>query len=316
MDVSKETEKGLVQIQIVNYVNWESTIACIQSIREQTYDGYRLVVIENASPNDSLKRLREFDPTLSILISDNNVGWGGGLNLGFFNHNFDTNPEFYFTLNSDVVLEPNCLSRLIKTMKVNPNCAVVAPIIYNGLHSDRTNNMGFNLSYKYLIPLDFSKLTGNCKKWIAQKTRKVNWVSDTVALMRRSAICRVGGYDEQYFMYGQMTDMGYRLKQHGYDLIVNYDAVAYHTEKGSSGGKLSEFSLYYKFRNWIIFHRKHFRKGHLLYTLLWSIGVMFLHFVKAILHRNYEWGLSMSRGVRDGFACTLENKTGSSVKSK
>jgi hypothetical protein len=300
MDVSKETEKGLVQIQIVNYVNWESTIACIQSIREQTYDSYRLVVIENASPNDSLKRLREFDPTLSILVSDNNVGWGGGLNLGFFNHNFDTNPEFYFTLNSDVVLEPNCLSKLIKTMEANPNCAVVAPIIYNGLHSDRTNNIGFNLSYKYLIPLDFSKLTGNYKKWIAQKTRKVSWVSDTVALMRRSAICRVGGYDEQYFMYGQMTDMGYRLKQHGYDLIVNYDAVAYHAEKGSSGGELSAFSLYYKLRNWCIFQRKHFGEQHLPYVLLWSLAVLLLYGVRVALQGDPNSILAILRGIKDG----------------
>jgi GT2 family glycosyltransferase len=187
-------------------------------------------------------------------------------------------------------------------MEANPNCAVVAPIIYNGLHSDRTNNMGFNLSYKYLIPLDFSKLTGNCKKWIAQKTRKVNWVSDTVALMRRSAICRVGGYDEQYFMYGQMTDMGYRLKQHGYDLIVNYDAVAYHTGRGSSGNKLSGFSLYYKLRNWIIFQRKYFKKSHLVYTALWSIGAMFMYGFKALIHGNLELILDMSKGIRDGFS--------------
>lgn len=303
--MSKKTEKGLVQIQIVNYVNWESTISCIQSIREQTYDSYRLVVIENASPNDSLKRLRDFDSNLSILVSDDNVGWGSGLNLGFFHHDFDTNPEFYFTVNSDVILEPDCLSKIVTTMKANPNCAVAAPVIYEGRHSNRTNNMGFNLSYKYLLPLDFSKIIGNHRKWAVQGTRKVSWVSDTVALMRRSAICRVGGYDAQYFMYGQMTDMGYRLKKQGYDFIVNYKAVAYHKGKGSSGEKLSEFSLYYKLRNWCIFLRKNFGKNHMPYILVWSLAVLIWYSAKVIFQGEPTLLGTIFRGIRDGFSHDL-----------
>jgi GT2 family glycosyltransferase len=308
MNMNRDVERGLVQVQIVNYVNWKSTVECIQSVKEQTYEEYRVVVIENASPNDSIEQLRKSEPDLVVIASDRNVGWGAGLNLGFFDHPFDTDPEFFLTVNSDAVLEPSCLSKLVTTMKTDPNCAVVSPAIYNDRSSDRTNNMGFNLAYKYLIPLDLRKLVGNHRRWRVQGTRQVSWVSDTVALMRRSAIYRVGGYDARYFMYGQMTDMGYRLKQLDYTLTVDCDAVAYHAGRGSSGGGLSGFSLYYKIRNWIIFQRKHFGRAHLPYVLFWSVVAMSWYSLRAIAQGKPHFIVNMSQGVVDGFAHHLDNQ--------
>lgn len=298
--MSEQTERGLVQVQIVNYVNWQSTISCIESIKQQTYDNHRLIVIENASPNDSLRQLKDYDPTLSILKSGKNLGWGAGLNLGFFNHGFDTNPEFFLTVNSDVVLEPDCLSKLVRTIHTSQDCAIVSPVIYEEPNSDRMDNVGFNLSYKYLVPFDLTKVTGSNRHWSLRGSRKVTWVSDTVALMRRSAILEAGGYDEQYFMYGQMTDLGYRLRQLGYGFRVNYDAIAYHSGRGSSGGKLSGFSLYYKLRNWCIFQRKHFGALHMPYTLLWTLGISLVYSVRVTFQGEPHLISDILRGVRDG----------------
>jgi GT2 family glycosyltransferase len=303
--MSRHVEQGLVQVQIVNFLNWRSTIACVESVRKQTHTNYRLIVIENASPNDSLDRLKEYDPSLSLVVSDMNGGWGAGLNLGFFHHGFDKDPQYYLTANSDVTLEPDCLVRLVDTMQANPDCAVVSPLIFESRNSRRVNNVGFNLCYRYLLPLDPSRLIGSPGRWTRQHTRKVSWLSDTVALMRRSAVYAIGGYDEAYFMYGQMTDLGYRLKQQGYEMIVDYKATAYHSRRGSSGGGLSGFSLYYKFRNWILFQRKHFGNINMPYAVLWSLGVMVIYLGRACLQGEPALVKDMIRGVKDGLTFDL-----------
>jgi GT2 family glycosyltransferase len=118
--------------------------------------------------------------------------------------------------------------------------------------------------------------------------------------MRRCAIVQAGGYDEQYFMYGQMTDLGYRLRKLGYDFRVNCDAIAYHAGRGSSGGKLSGFSLYYKVRNWCIFQRKHFGALHMPYTLLWTLGISLMYGIRVTFQGEPHLIRDILRGVRDG----------------
>lgn len=300
---TRSVETGLVQVQIVNYLNWQSTINCIRSVRRQTYDKYRVIVIENASPNNSLGRVRDFDSGVPIIVSQTNVGWGAALNLGFFHHPFDTAPEFYMTVNSDASLEPTCLAKLVRTMRTNPDCAIASPVIFEDETRTNIHNVGFNLSYRYLLPIDIAKLTGCHKVYFRKCQRKVSWIDDTVALMRRRSIHFVDGYDERYFMYGQMTDMGYRLRQEGYSFIVNYDAVAYHKGKGSSGGRLSSLTLYYKLRNWIIFQRKYF--SHLPYTIIWALFVSLIYVIRVVKQGNVGLIRDIARGVRDGLKYTL-----------
>jgi len=122
--------------------------------------------------------------------------------------------------------------------------------------------------------------------------------------MRREAIRKVGGYDEQYFMYGAVIDMEYELRQLDYDFLVNYNAIAYHKGKGSSGGKLSGFSLYYKMRNWCLFQKKYFSTAHLIfYTLPWSLLVTIIYFTKTLSQLEPTLILQMIRGIKDGFTC-------------
>ncbi len=304
MNSTKEREKGLVQIQTVNYIDWQSTLQCVQSIKAQNYKHYRLIVIDNNSPNESLVKIREAYPNVFIISNSENVGWGAGLNRGFFTNDFETEPEFYLTLNSDTTLDPNCLTELIETMKANPKCAVTTPVIYEDHTRKKIHNVGFNLSYKYLLPLDWSRITGNHSRYLKRRLRKVTWTDDTVALMRREAIRKVGGYDEQYFMYGAVIDMEYELRQLDYDFLVNYNAIAYHKGKGSSGGKLSGFSLYYKMRNWCLFQKKYFSTAHLIfYTLPWSLLVTIIYFTKTLSQLEPTLILQMIRGIKDGFTC-------------
>jgi GT2 family glycosyltransferase len=269
-----KTVPGLVQIQVVNYRRADLTIACIESIKALKGGNRRLLVIDNASPDDSVAKLRAYDPGLAILVSPANVGWGGAQNQGRRYRGFGDLPEYILAVNSDAVLEPDSLEEMRKTMEAHPDCAVVAPLIYKDRSKRRIDNVGYNLSYRYFLPLDTARLFRDHSRHIGRGAREVSWSDDTVALMRAGMVEEAGGYDEGYFLYVDMTDLAYRLRLQGRKLWVCYRAVVYHSGKGSSGDGLSLFSLYHKFYGWWRFQNKYFSRLHLPYVVVW-IGFMY-----------------------------------------
>ncbi len=300
--------QGLVQIQIVNYINWELTLKCVESLKKQTYKNYRILIIDNASPNDSFSQLRKYGSDFSLFQTQKNIGYGGAQNIGFFHHNFETEPEYYLTVNNDAILDKNCLFCLVETIRKYQDCAIASPVIYKDKIKNKIDNVGYNLSYKYFIPLDMARLTGDHSKYIRHGERKVTLTDDVVALMRREAIRSVRGYDESYFMYVETTDLTYRLKRKGYCFVVNYNAVAYHGGKGASKGLVNEFSLYYKLRNWIKFQRKHFPIYHMLYTVCWILIMYIYTIAKLLYHRRIYTIVQLNKHIFSSIADLLVRK--------
>lgn len=269
---------GLVQVQVVNYRRADLTLACLDSIRRQTYRNLRILLIDNASTPESRRLLSaaaEAGRDVALLAHEENLGWGAGHNAGFAYRGFATDPEHYLVVNNDAVLDPDCLGELVATLAEHPGCAAASPMIYKDASRRAADNVGYNLSYRFFVPLDWGYVTGDHARYARRGGRRVTWSDDTVSLMRRSALLAAGGYDEGYFMYVDETDLAYRLGRLGYSLRVNYRAIAYHGGKGSSRGAVSVFSLHCKFRNWRRFHRKHFGALHQPYAWAW-LAAMFL----------------------------------------
>lgn len=267
---------GLVQVQVVNYLRTDLTLSCIESIRRQTYANRRILVIDNASTVDSRKSLEGAGNDLTLIANERNLGWGAAHNAGFAYAGFGSDPEFYLVVNNDALLEPGCLSELVDTLESDPECAIASPMIYKDASRSAVDNVGFNLSYRYFLPLDWSYIARDHRRVIQAGTRRVTWSDDTVSLMRRGPLLDAAGYDREYFMYVDETDLAYRIGRMGHSIRVNYRAVAYHGGKGSSRGEISVFSLRCKFRNWYRFHRKHFGVLHLPYVWLWLASMYLL----------------------------------------
>jgi N-acetylglucosaminyl-diphospho-decaprenol L-rhamnosyltransferase len=268
----ESSDTGLVQVQIVNYRREDLTLACLTSVRRQSYAHQRILLIDNGATPESQAALQQVlrDPgDMRLLANVENLGWGAAHNRGFRLKEGGTLPEFFLVVNNDAVLDPECLTELVKTMREDPRCAVASPMIYKDESRTKPDNVGFNLSYRYFLPLDWGYVLGNHRRYFLQGSRQVTWSDDTVALFRGKPLLEAGGYDEDYFMYVDETDLAYRLHQAGYSIRVNYRATAFHGGKGSSHGRVSVFSLHCKFKNWLRFHRKHFGVWHAPYIWLW-----------------------------------------------
>ena len=75
----------MIGIVIVNYCTWEATKKCVASIKDNCEMPYRVYIVDNDSPNDSMMQLRAFyanDETVKLFSSGKNGGYGYGLNYG------------------------------------------------------------------------------------------------------------------------------------------------------------------------------------------------------------------------------------------
>ena len=111
-----------VSIIIVNYNTQELTLQCLRSVYEKTAGiSFEVIVVDNASSDDSVKQVRIEFPQVILIESPENLGFGRANNLGFENSTGD----YIFLLNSDTLLINNAIEILWRFLNQNFDIAIV-----------------------------------------------------------------------------------------------------------------------------------------------------------------------------------------------
>ncbi|MEK3669267.1 glycosyltransferase [Paenibacillus sp. FSL R10-2771] len=119
---------------ILHYITLEDTKKCIDSIIEKIdVEEYRIVVVDNASPNDSgilLKDMYLDNSKIEVLIQNRNLGFAKGNNIGFSYAKKVFNSKFIVLLNNDTYLLQNNFYRIICDEYEENDFAVLGPRVY------------------------------------------------------------------------------------------------------------------------------------------------------------------------------------------
>ena len=114
-----------VSIILVNYNGYRDTIECLQSLRKITYPNHEVVVIDNASTNESVEEIGDFIREGEILIpSEVNGGFSAGNNIGI-KYAIDHNADYCLLLNNDTEVQKDFLTELVKTAERYQRKAVI-----------------------------------------------------------------------------------------------------------------------------------------------------------------------------------------------
>lgn len=232
----------LVTAVVVTYDGVDLLPACLDSLAAQTVgpDVLRVVVVDNASHDGTLALLRERYAWVDVVASTRNLGFAGGVDLGIRR----AETPWVFLLNSDAQAAPDCVERLLAAVGdgADERCAGVVPTL---LLAQR---------YRPARPDDPADAVvhGPDGAWVADDAgtvRLVNstgglvtrdghgtdrgWLADAAthappadvfgfcgaaALLRRSAVLDVGGFDPRFFMYYEDTDLSWRLRLAGWSV--------------------------------------------------------------------------------------------------
>lgn len=230
-----------VGIIISNYNGWQDTLACLESLRAQTFRDFEVVLLDDASTDDSVERLRDaVDSRVVFLPQAQNAGFAAVNNLGI-RRALDDGADWVLLLNNDTVCAPDMLEKLLEQ---TPPDAVSCPKM---LFMDPPDEIWFAGGTLDRATGKVVHLGGHAKDGPAFSEKKqVGFITFCCVLLPRPVIERVGYLDEDLFMYCEDVDYCIRLTDAGVAMWYLPDAVLHHKAGGTAGGMLS---VYYITRN-------------------------------------------------------------------
>ena len=231
-----------VAVIIVNFNSGTLLRECLRHLRVQTRRPDRIIVVDNASDDDSAESLEAEYTEVECIRLDHNCGFAVANNLAVRQAG---EVQWLALLNPDAFPEPDWLERLLATAQAYPDCASVGARLVNAHDPDRLDGTG---DVYHVSGLAWRRDHG---KSVAAGTNNADEIfapCAAAALYRYDAFCEAGGFDEDFFCYFEDVDLGFRLRLLGYSSRYAPDAVAHHIGSAVTGRR-SPFSLYHGHRN-------------------------------------------------------------------
>ncbi len=233
-----------VVIVILNYCRWRETSDCIQSLRQCRYPNFEILIVDNASKDDSVEQLRKAFPAVEIVQATRNCGYTGGVNVGI-RAALKNDPSFILLLNEDTIVTPNFLSELVGAMVDHPRAAAACGTIYHHPETARIWYAGGTLVPWRGLAVHSKSLPTHSEDGAAA-ARRVTFVTGCMTLIRVSALDIIGMKDERFFMSLEDIEHSARILKRGFDLLYVPRCVIYHRIPLRYE---SSFNLYYSVRN-------------------------------------------------------------------
>jgi GT2 family glycosyltransferase len=102
-------EKGpLISVVVLNWNGSKVLRQCLDSLRAQTYTPVEIIVVDNASTDNSVNLVKELFPDVKLILNEKNIGFGGGNNVGIG----ASQGRYIMMLNNDTRLDPKCIEEL------------------------------------------------------------------------------------------------------------------------------------------------------------------------------------------------------------
>ena len=191
-------------------------------------------MVDNHSSDDSVAQILQAHPTLTVLQTGANLGFGGGCNVGI-RHALIQGADYVWLLNNDTLVEADTLSAMARTMAQSSAIGAVGSVIYDMDEPTRVQVWG----------------GGQVQRWLgrARPLRAPGepaFISGASMLLRADALRQVGLFDEQrFFMYWEDTDLGFRLRARGWTLAVAPQSRVWHRLSASLGQGSAQLDAYF-----------------------------------------------------------------------
>lgn len=253
-------KEALVVISILNWMNFTDTINCIHSLLHLNYSNIKLLVRDNNSPNHSYAQLSETFPNLTIYSSKNNLGYAYGHYENFLLAK-ELKADFFWILNSDLEVEPNALSELLKAYSVKGE-AIYGSVSLDPIEKDQIDFGGAQFTELSNESLSYNEWKGKSYAQLIEQHPngyEVESVEGSSMLLPMTLIEKYGFLKTDFFMYAEETDYCYRLRKKGISSFLVTTSVVKHHNEGSTNfsPRLKVITSYYRRRNALRFSLEH-----------------------------------------------------------
>jgi GT2 family glycosyltransferase len=309
-----------VAVVTLNWNGWRDTIELLSSLDHVTYERLLIIVIDNASTDDSVPQIREWLTANNVthtLLADNpteppevasekhyilmqsttNLGFCAGNNLGM-EWSSRLGAEYILILNNDTLPEPGFLQPMVDVAQSCENIGLVSGVI---TYCDAPEIIwwaggAFSRFLSSRMPLHKRPLS----ELEQEEPYKTGLVSGCMMMIPCPIYLRFGGFSEEYFIWSEDWDYSLRLARAGLDLMVAPQSRICH-KVSRSLGFMKPLSYYYGIRNDIILKQRHLSKWLWFVFLLYYFPNRVARFIQLFLQGRSELTIVGLVAVRDGF---------------
>ncbi|MCK5742257.1 MAG: glycosyltransferase, partial [Chlorobi bacterium] len=273
-----------ISIVIVNYNVKDFLLQCLRSVEKSLSSAFctdlsvETIVVDNDSNDFSVEYLRPMFPNVKFIDLKENIGFGRANNIGF-DH---SNGRYVLILNPDTIIEENTLKVMFDYMEANPEVGVAGCKVLNPDGS-------FQLACRRGFPSPwsaFSKLFGLQKLFPKSKifagynqtfrsedeTYYIDALIGAFMFARKETLDKVGGFDPDFFMYGEDLDLCYRINKENQKIAyVHTTSILHYKGESTKRSSMNEVKHFYEAME--IFAGKHF-SGSKLFLLFLRLGIM------------------------------------------
>jgi len=244
-----------LSIIILTYNSSRYIEGLLDSLKNFAKDS-EVLIVDNNSPDETVKLANKFD-FVKVLETGENLGFAKGINFGAKKANGD----FLLFINPDAVFKSGKIEDFISVFDDSEVGACGGKLISLDGEVEKSAGRFFNLWEALAITLGVDEVLG--VRFSPDSRKEVDFVSGGSMMVRRIAFEKVGGFDENFFMYLEDMDFCYRMKKVGYKTIFTPEIVISHAGQGSSN---REFAILNTYKGLLYFYKK--RKNKLEYFIV------------------------------------------------
>ena len=306
--MSAPIEMPRLSVIIPHYNGKEILLRCLQALGDDAAFSVEVLVVDNASVDDSIEAAKSAFPAIRVVRSEKNLGYAGGCNLGMQ----AARADFFVLLNNDAMISLSELQKLWHVVQKQPEIAAVQPKIrsitnttcfdYAGAAGGFIDVMGFPFA-RGRIFFTIEEDTGQY-----DQPGDIFWASGTCTLLRREAVEKTGLLDESFFAHMEEIDLNWRFHLLGYRVWYEPGEVVHH-DAGTTLRPETPMKIYLNHRNSLLMLLKNYRWPTLclLFPLRLILEVIAVLFVlvqrdvpqaKAIVRGCLAVGLALPQTLR------------------
>ena len=223
----------LVSIIILNYNAGQLILDCLESITKTNYDNLEVIVVDNASIDESHKKCKEKFENIRLIENEKNLGYCEGNNVGIQN----AKGEFVVILNPDTIVDPDWLTELIRAYNR------YGEALYQPKHLSLNEKSIFMSAGNMMNVFGFGYAREKGEKDVNQHNtiEQIGYASGTCLFAPSSVFKKAGLLDPFIFLYHDDLDLGWRAAQLGIKSYYVPSSIIYHAESYILGWNSEKF---------------------------------------------------------------------------
>ncbi|MBN1664769.1 MAG: glycosyltransferase family 2 protein [Deltaproteobacteria bacterium] len=199
---------------------------CFESLKKQDWAGeIKIFITDNGSTAASFAFLKEQAPEAEIIRNETNDGFAKG-NNDAMRRALEGGYDYIVLINMDTIVEAGCISRLVMAAESDSAIGAVQARLMLWPEKDIINSLGNATHF-----LGFGYCDGYGEEWSGQASpfvRNIAYASGAAALYKKEVLEGIGLFDEEFWMYNEDQDLGWRIWLAGGRCVSALQAVVYH----------------------------------------------------------------------------------------